>query len=275
MPDLPGIGRPVIVASHFRSGTHLTMDLIRKQFAACRPARRPFANIHDSYLSLDRLNTEHHRPLDRRNALALLALAPRPLIKTHALPDFASLKDEHRPFLAELLAASDIIYTVRDGRRVLCSMYAWMQNFGGGLRTESGETMTFARFIRGESPKNGLSRAAEWADHVTRWFNTDGVQVVRFEDVVGNTEAALTRLEQPLLPRPITSGRETKIARLLGRLESTNIHNGAHKPMNPAEAFSDDDLAFFWREAGHAMRLLGYCQDPSAGPQAGNAPAAS
>ncbi len=34
------IGKPILIASHPRSGTHLTIDLLRKQFLECQSSKR-------------------------------------------------------------------------------------------------------------------------------------------------------------------------------------------------------------------------------------------
>lgn len=80
------IGRPIIVATHRRSGTHLTMDTLRRNFPACWPRMLPLENLHNSYLSLDRFETGHFRPISEQEALRILTKAERPTIK-RAGPD--------------------------------------------------------------------------------------------------------------------------------------------------------------------------------------------
>ena len=48
--------QPVIVASHPRSGTHLLMDTLRRQFKACRSWKWPGERLDRLYCSVDELN---------------------------------------------------------------------------------------------------------------------------------------------------------------------------------------------------------------------------
>ena len=51
------IGKPILIASHPRSGTHLTIDLLRKQFQECQSYKRlgePFDRL---YLALEAFDT--------------------------------------------------------------------------------------------------------------------------------------------------------------------------------------------------------------------------
>lgn len=253
------IGRPILVASHFRSGTHLLMDLLRRQFRACRPRLRPLESIHDSYLSLDRLNVGHHRPIDEAGARTILRKAPRPTLKSHAFPDFPQTDPAKRELLRSILADADRLYVVRDGRDVMCSMHAWTANFkAGGLRP-------FAQFLR-EPNNEGQTPPAFWASHVLAWLDAPGVRVIRFEDLVKRPDAVVAALEgvvgerargvQPVLPAPIRTPLQAALARLTGNLESTNVHNGRYTPLKRAEAFDADAQAFFDAEAGGAMPRL-------------------
>lgn len=52
---LSQLNRPVIVASHPRSGTHLTLDLIRRQFPACEKTKSFFSMRELPYINLDEI----------------------------------------------------------------------------------------------------------------------------------------------------------------------------------------------------------------------------
>ena len=50
---LAGVGRRVVLATHRRSGTHLTLDLLRRHFPACRARKWPFQGLDSLYLNLE------------------------------------------------------------------------------------------------------------------------------------------------------------------------------------------------------------------------------
>lgn len=258
---IAAIEPPILVASHQRSGTHLTMDVLRLHCPACKPRMRPLERLHDSYLSLDRFWTSAHNPVEPADALRILRKADRQLLKTHARPSFDEVAPVHTELVRTIVGRAVPIVCVREGRKVMCSLYAWAKSFMGEARG------TFAEFLR-QTDDDGLTRPAAWARHATEWADAPGVLVVKFEDTVSDPVGTARRIaahaglevqpREPALPRPIMSRRESITARLLGRVESTNIHSGGEKPMKPDEAFSADDDALFDRDAGEAMARLGY-----------------
>jgi len=259
---LDRIAPPAMVASHFRSGTHLLMDLVRRQFPAFRPKMRPFESIHATYLSLDRLDRDNHRPIGPDAALALLRKAPRATLKTHALPTFDKVAESNTAFHRRLIERSVALYAVRDGRDVMCSMHAWMRSFRPDAEHD------FEAFCFEPLEHSGRSRAREWSDHVLAWLDRPGAHVVRFDRIVRDTEAVLGELaaaldaerrpKSPPLPRPIKTVRAAWIARALGRVESTNVHSAGIPPLKRDEAFDEARTRRFFDEAGEAMARLGY-----------------
>jgi hypothetical protein len=53
---LDGLGPPLVVATHMRSGTHLTMDFVRRQFLSFRSWKWPVEANDMLYLALDVLS---------------------------------------------------------------------------------------------------------------------------------------------------------------------------------------------------------------------------
>jgi hypothetical protein len=74
--------RPIIVASHPRSGTHLLIDCLRLNFAECHSWKYPLERINRLYLSWASLCGEAPHLTDRASARTLARVA-RPLVKTH------------------------------------------------------------------------------------------------------------------------------------------------------------------------------------------------
>lgn len=261
------IGRPIVVATHPRSGTHLTIDLLRKQFEECVGWLWFGETLHHLYLSLDRLIPGHTPSLSVEEALGLLRRAPRPTVKTHSTPDLENHENEGRRLGELLLERGDILYVVRDGRDVLCSAYRWRQ--------AAELDCSLQEFLRREV--NGVSRVRRWADHISAWVQHDEVEVIRFEDIVerprrtieqlGEILGLSPKLVEPYLPDKIENGsRWADYWRRLTRdFESTAITGrpDGKAPPEWRDAFREEDRRFFWKEAGHILKQLGYEEDDS------------
>lgn len=261
--DLSNIN-PVVVASHPRSGTHLLMDVLRRQFEACRAWKWPGERLDRLYCSIDELNASRGR-LDEQTAHRILERTRRPLVKTHAWPGYQDpflsmhhdgLDDAWTDWLDE---RGTVFYVYRDGRDVLCSYQLFRQKLDPDAEGPIGA------FLR--QTENGSTRVRRWARHVRRWHDTSGVHMVQFERLLGQPETIIDELgnvlgldpewRDPLLPRPFRSIWESRWARLAQmRPESTAIINGDKKDW--PECFTADDRAFFHEEAGDLLIDLGY-----------------
>jgi hypothetical protein len=264
--EFAGIGRRIVLATHRRSGTHLTIDLLRRQFEACASSKRLGESLAELYLNAERL-IDTRRPISERRALALLRRAARPIVKTHALPDFAPWQPRHGGFVRELLSDADVYSVHRDGRDVLCSLHLYSQAFDATARCP------LADFMRQQH--EGLSRPARWAQHVLRWREVPGVRSLAYRDIVGDPrgtalrladELALSaRLREPILPRRLRNVWEARWLRLFSRRPDVTTvlgdPRGRRQPARWREAFTPEDRAFFAREAGHALIALGYERD--------------
>lgn len=264
---LEKIGRPIVVATHPRSGTHLTIDLLRKQFEDCKGWLWFGETLHHLYLNLDRLIPGHTPSLSVEKAFGLLRRAPRPTIKTHSTPDLENHENKGRRLGELLLERGDILYVVRDGRDVLCSAYLWQQ--------ELGIDCSLQEFLRRQV--NGVSRVRWWAEHVTTWVQHEGVNVICFEEITDQPRQMIERLGcildlsprfvEPYLPEKVENGsRWADYWRRLTRdFESTAI-TGRPNGKSPPEwrsVFTQEDRRFFWREAGDVLEKFGYETDDS------------
>lgn len=249
---LDGTGVPILVASHRRSGTHLTLDLLRRNIPACVPRMLPLEKPHDSYLNLDRFEPTTTLPCTQREALRILSKSARPLLKTHTEPAFADIASEHAGFVRAVVDRSKTIYVHRDGKKVMCSMWTWRRVFDPSAR------VPFAEFIR-QTDDRGRSRVRVWADHVSAWGRVPGVLMVDFDRIVRDAPSLLAEIgafigetpaiQDPPLPRSNTTRLQSYLSRLTGNLESTNQHAAGDRPPKPEEAFTGDDLAFYEAES--------------------------
>ena len=262
-PGLRGVGRRIVLVTHRRSGTHLTIDLLRRQFEACDAPKRLGEPLHALYLNLDLLLASR-RPLREDRARALLRRARRPIVKTHALPGFERFRPAHADFVDALLDDADVYSVHRDGRDVMCSLHLYFQAFDPRARCD------LADFLR--QADEGMSRPRRWADHVLRWRAVPGVRSLAYETLVSDPRAALEglggelglepRFQEPLLPTRLRSAWQARWWRLASRRPPVTTvlsdPSGRRKPRRWREAFTPEDRAFFQREAGEALVALGY-----------------
>lgn len=260
---------PIVVASHPRSGTHLAIDLLRKQFAECSSWKRWGERLDRLYCNVDIMHWDPG-PMRWQTAIEILRRCSRPVVKTHALPDWTWWFDKDHSGTLDpawqrwFSEPARFIYMYRDGRSVMCSYYLFCKGFDPEVRD-----LDFATFLR--QAHKGRSRVGAWADHVRSWMNAPAVSAFRFEDAVRDTDRLLDRLSkdlevtrthrEPLLPRPIRTVAESRLKRLLStRPESSAILGD---PKGPAkvkwqEQFSPEDRRFFHEEAGELLMELGY-----------------
>lgn len=251
---------PIIVASHERSGTHLTMDSLRRNVPACRPRMRPLEAIHASYLSVDRFLVQAHRPVERAEAERILAKCPRQLLKSHIYEKIEEIRDHDRAWVTDLLARSTPIYCVRNGFKVMASLYEYSAHLLDPVPAN------FSEWLRQPWP-DGRPPTTRWDTHIRTWTAMPGVHVVKFESLVKDTDATLRAIADhcglevkpadPPLPSPIRGRLAAWKARLFGNLESTNIA-GKRPTKKPAELFKASDIDLFLEHCAGAMELLGY-----------------
>jgi hypothetical protein len=254
-----GIGRRVVVATHRRSGTHLTIDLLRRQFCECRSRKQLGEGLDALYLNLDRLGARR-RPLSEERALSLLGRAPRPIVKAHALPRLLAAEGPHTDFLARLVGDADLYCVVRDGREVLCSLHRYTRAY------DPGAPRSLSQFLRQEL--RGESRVRTWARQVRDCLALPGMRRLAFEEIAASPRAVLARLggelgleplyASPLLPRPLRGRWQSRCARLFSRDPEATTVPGGGRLLDWRRAFSRADREFFQREAGALLIELGY-----------------
>ncbi len=80
--ELAEIGDPIIVHTFGRSGTHMIIDLLRRQFRECRTWKYPGEKSNMLHASLDDIS--HGDMESRTRTLARMKRSARPIFKTHA-----------------------------------------------------------------------------------------------------------------------------------------------------------------------------------------------
>ena len=258
------MNRVVIVASHRRSGTHLTLDSLRMNALDLDP----------DFLTLEAIEPGHpeHIPageFERR----LTSGTGTVLVKTHAPPGRAAWASEEAADYAEhVLRRWPAIYVHRDGRDTLVSLHHFVATYSPEVAT-----LSFGDFIREQNTSRGaagISRAAFWQRHVLEWLELQPAANVRFERLRSDFGGAMTdlarqlelRLRPSISPVRISDpvpGWRRRLRRGLRAMTGRAARSTAIRPRSGGSggwraSFNDADLAWFEAEAGEAMARLGY-----------------
>ena len=174
----------ILVISHRRSGTHLTIDAIQNNF--------PF--LKKGYLNLDYLKKNLKKSMSLEKFKKELEKGPR-IIKTHLYNDIDIFFDRDPQvveFVRNLLKDNKKIYIKRDGREVMISLYFYMQSYLREIRKKS-----FSDFIRmknGFDFKFDMNRIEFWKYHIDSWKNEKDVLFINFSDLKNNYQETLQKI---------------------------------------------------------------------------------
>lgn len=261
---------PIIIATFPRSGTHLTIDLLRKQFAECRSWKLPGEPTNRLFFSVEAtMRTRGVGRMSEAKALRVLRRAQRPIVKTHLVYDdtatgeFAPNEYVRRRWEPWLRERGAWIYIHRDPREVMSSYQLIRQ------RNHPTARCSFPEFIR--QKVDGMNVVASWAWHARRYLMRDDVLPLSFRQVVKETEATLKTIgerigltpqfRQPLLPRRLNGVRELRFNWLFRTRPESTAQPGRHgnqQPVDWREALHRDDRRFFHEMAGDMLIDLGY-----------------
>lgn len=256
-PTLQACGRPIVVASHMRSGTHLMIDLLRRQFAACRSWKWPGEPNDMLYLPLD-VFALRAGEWDKFRALRVLHRTKRPLLKTHwTSPSLENLR-HLQPDLADWIESEGtFLHVVRNPFAVLASQWAWDCSLQGIPATRSRPESAWIR-----------DQISSWVHHYRIWSQRENTHLFRYEDVLADPAGTLRRLSgllgenalfrQPLLPGKLRGLWHSRWNRLTGiRPESTEIITEGGAP-EVGEVFTGQDINLVRELAGDCLNGLGY-----------------
>ena len=244
----------VLVISHRRSGTHLTIDSIRNNFKALRKS---------PYVTLETLDLAHpdHLPVSEFRQ----AISDHPcVIKVHYLPDVSEhLATEEAACAEDVFSQSKKIYVVRNGLDVLASLYEFRRGHDPLVRE-----MSFSQFIREPSfdRKAGtFDKVTYWAHHVQSWLNApraDQTLVLRFEQWVNDYRATIKKVAQFVGLSKDWFGADVRMGSTSGKkakqIQRTWVEPRKGQIGDHVNYFSPDDLDYFHSHCADLMKELGY-----------------
>jgi hypothetical protein len=250
--DLKNVGSPVVVSTFMRSGTHLTIDLIRRQFPDCSGWKWPLQKSDCLYLAVDVfIFPEGSVRWGARRALRILRSTRHPIVKTHWCEPTWGTLGHRQPVLADWLRANaQVVYVVRNPWSVMASKWAWDVSLG---RIERGWVND--KWLR--------EQVARWKLHVSTWGAVPGGITLRFEDILKQPDSAVASLARglglsPLYALPLLAPKERNywIGRfgqlLLFRPRSTEIRSRIAAP-RVKELFTAEQSAII---ADNAAELI-------------------
>lgn len=187
--DLPKHG--ILLLSHPRSGTHLSIDLLRKNFPNLRSRKPIFAPMSALYVSLDAvLSCSENTVPNRRVAVGLLQNA-FPIIKTHWIEeDFSNLRQRNRDVANWIEKKCKRIYVIRHPLKTLASHLQFETSIGV-------DTTNVDEWL--------LDRGSYWFEHVEKWTENPDTLVIRFEDIIQDTFGTLDQLAHHIEQQRIVS----------------------------------------------------------------------
>jgi hypothetical protein len=267
--QLDGLGvRPVVVASHPRSGTHLCIDTLRLNLPQCASWKLPLERADRLYLDLD-VFCQGPAAISPRRIEKIFSRIPCPIIKTHAYQDLLAVYDQEQPLRIDpelvewLRARATFLYTYRDGREAICSYYQ--------LRRSEfcAPAPSLSEFLRERCC--GTSRVKAWVRHVEGWMNDASAYCITMRELLHHAPAILPGVAErlgigweagrtPVLPPKNGFELLSRMHRRLAvRPPSTAVESDPRHPTpNWRTAFTEADREFFLRESGDLLIRLGY-----------------
>ncbi len=171
----------VLLISHRRSGTHLTIDLIRNNFV----------DYAQPYVSLNEVLKGNVHSYSN-NFLDEIDRNPR-IFKSHSDSNYLSFH-QHQPWIGEfyhqLIENVKLIYVYREPKDTLTSLYFHYLSSDPNILTGSINDFIFSiNEYHQETYKGILNRIEYWNYHIEGWLKyRNRILFVRFEDIILNYE---------------------------------------------------------------------------------------
>lgn len=256
---------PIVVKSHPRSGTHLCIDTLRRQFRSCRIYNDPFKRLDNLYFSIEELlDPKANNQFVYEKGIKIIQSCEMPIIKYHCYSE-KTILSKH-PFWADIINDSKQIYVYRNFYHVICSTYVYMQTF-----ENIGKGVSLSNFIRQPFAQSD-NRVQFWVDELKNEISKDSTNLcLKYEDFIAEPQDILLKLSNllgrepekisPVLPPKTNSRLRMKFNEYFHpNPPNTAIlaeWNGKSK-LIPRDEFTHEDLSFIENIAGPMLTALGY-----------------
>lgn len=250
----------IIVISHRRSGTHLTIDSIRNNFKDYKK---------HNFITLN----EDIRNEDFKHKFFKLTDNNSVVIKTHFLPEFNiyNLDNETIIKLEKLFQNSHLIYVYRNGLDVMVSLYEYMKKFDENVLNSEFNDFIFTNNNFDETKQN-YNRFEFWKEHIKSWQNSvyKNIYWIKYEDYIKNYENSLTDVSKALNIRKNEKlvdirlqniSHKTVFNKIVNRLkgiQKTSVSARKGRIGDYKSYFSDESLKAFQDENKTFMKEIGY-----------------
>ena len=264
----------IVVVSHRRSGTHLTIDAIQNNFPIYKKESEKIGD-----LTLERLHQKH------KYSITIEQLRDEynsgfNIFKAHFNPDLNYFDDsDKRNLIAEIFENSKIIYVYRDGRDVLKSLFTYIKTYN-----KEYNDITFSEFLRmdnnfdAEGYVGVMNRVQYWEYHVKGWLAKENILAVSFEDFKYRYADTIKTIENYLgreaeknivqvvrkpMPKYIPSTRLTEklfkiIKKTLFNTDYSSVSFSKGEVGGYKSIYSEEDIEYFNQIAGPLLRDLDY-----------------
>ncbi len=168
----------ILVISHRRSGTHVTIDSLINNFM----------NVSKKFIVLEQIFPNHPDHINLFSFKKRIHPKKTTIIKTHVTKDLKSqyrdsnsLSGPEKEFTLQILNNKPKIYVIRDGRDVMVSHYHYIKR----MREYN---VTFQEHL--------VKHLIPWKNHVEKWMEQEKIFIVKYEDFSSNYLEVLSRIAQ-------------------------------------------------------------------------------
>ena len=197
-----GVEKAVLVSTFMRSGTHLTIDFIRKNFPVFRKSKKVFQSSSNLYFVLDTLQDKwggHERY--RSQFIEFLERTKNPVFKAHFLDPQLEVLNGFSPLKGLLNEKCKMVYVTRNLFKVLPSLWSFFETAKIQNPHFSEDYSSQTEFVE--------TYAARWAEHVDTWTSKPEALHLRFEDIITDPDSVASRLASHFdEPVPESTGKD-------------------------------------------------------------------
>ncbi len=256
----------IIVLSHRRSGTHLTIDSIINNFKDYQK--------HD-YINIDSTKDGFETQISTETFDYKINKKIR-VIKSHFLPNFQFYYKNEKDvsYVENLFENSHIIYVYRNGLDVMVSLFEYIKAYDSKIAK-----MNFNDFLKTKNnfdPEiSNLDRIDSWQHHIKSWQESrfaDKILYVKFEDLISDFEGTIKIISQKTGVKPderIVDIRLKKsnnnvlrpfynLSKKIKGIKKTSVSARKGKVGGYKSYFSEESLNLFMEKNGDFMKKIGY-----------------